>query len=99
MDFKVGKIKVILKRGYSNANEIITPDHFPELDVESVTDLMPVTNPDLVDWDGFRQILLLEFKTKSKEHVLYAMPILESRKEVLVTEPDYNYFIKDVGLQ
>ncbi len=98
-NFNYDKIIVVLSKEETNKYKDYTPDDFPEIDCQSVTDLTQSIvnkiknkefdeNKSLINLEKFNRILSLELKEKSKENVLKSIKELEKRNEILSAEPN-----------
>ncbi len=92
-DFDDGTVILVMDKYTGGINKQHQPSVFGDVPIKSITDITHITgdakNKVYLNKEGFRQLLKIELKEKSKENVLSAIKKLEKVKGVLSVGPDY----------
>ncbi|MCL2013584.1 MAG: S8 family serine peptidase [Oscillospiraceae bacterium] len=94
-DFADDAVIVVINRANSEINKEYTIEDFKEINPAGVRDLtyikkeIDIKDIEYLDFENFRQILLIELRNKGKEEVLSAIKKLEKREIIQSAEPNY----------
>ena len=90
--FDDSTVILVMDRNFSGINKVHEKSFFGNIGIESIEDLMYITNPDIVaniNLEEWRQILRLTLTVKSKENVVKAIRHLEKIVGIMNVEPNH----------
>ena len=92
-DFEMDSILIVMNRNNSKINKRFTSKNFKEIESSEVQDLTQLTgdieNKNYVDYENFKQILLITLKKANKSEVIKAIKLLEKREDIEYVGPNY----------
>lgn len=93
LDYTSDCIIVEMKHEISEINKVYDESFFGNIDIEEITDLTYINNPDdpnlLLNRDNFNQILKITLVEKTKDNVNYAINVVSQNQWVESVTPNY----------